>query len=658
MVPDDDMLPALPLSVARTFMQEKGPTSSKKRRATTDINSSDGSEAEEETFTPSKKQQPKKTTEALLISSGSDSDSDIVASKDAKKTAYKGSVVPPRSFIPSSTSEIKSHALSDTSDDSLALPRAKPIQGRRGLFQQKRYFQSSLSSIPGTKEVDDSDDDDDDDPIISSPRRSQKPVFRSNKDSTEDEEEEDIKSSPRRRSRPTNQSDVDDDEDEEDIVSPLKRKRTAVESDSDVRSPLKRQRNAQPSEDSDSDLPSPSRLRRREKSETPSRLTRQTRTRKHRTEKEKTFELLRRKRAGENISELTDTSESDSDDEEPQFEKLSEFEDDEEEEEAPQPKRQATKRTLNLDENADADADPDDDFIVEDDEDDPLGVPSFSSIPLEFTHQAHKPLKAHFKDAVEWMVHKKINPAFARDDPVYEQAFRKLQTECDTLAKSKFSSTQWTRDFTKALYARPLFVTGPLEDGEGYDLQSGQPKCDACNHRSHIPSAFIQFQGKAYVQRTLDEVEQEEEEDSGSDKDSEDDSDHVSVNADGQEIPSQRTKWFVGRWVFPNLTHNCQLIYSSNCRHCFANAEQAHTLVHWKFALYEWVKDTLENEGELRLEKLAKREKMKAKRRTAYANALVDRWESENQIKDLYRDFKTQISTARDMKAGARGGWK
>lgn len=213
-------------------------------------------------------------------------------------------------------------------------------------------------------------------------------------------------------------------------------------------------------------------------------------------------------------------------------------------------------------------------------------------------------------------------------------------------------STQWTRDFTTALYSRPVFISGNLEEGEGIDLASGRPKCDACNHRSHVPSKFIQFQGKPYDNRTLEELDQGNSDDS--DEQDSEDSDRIEVNAKGQEVPSEDTKWFVGRYVFMNIS-SCK--HAKPHSHCYANAEQSHTLIHWKFALYEWVKDTLEGEGELLPAKLAEREKMKARKRTDYANALVDRWAAENQIKDLYRDFKNQVSTARELQQGKRGAW-
>lgn len=80
------------------------------------------------------------------------------------------------------------------------------------------------------------------------------------------------------------------------------------------------------------------------------------------------------------------------------------------------------------------------------------------------------------------MVQNKINPGFSRRDPLYLQAFRKLNYEYEALAKSKFASTQWTHEFTKALNARPIYLERPLREGEGIGID-GRPKCDACNHR-------------------------------------------------------------------------------------------------------------------------------------------------------------------------------
>jgi len=40
------------------------------------------------------------------------------------------------------------------------------------------------------------------------------------------------------------------------------------------------------------------------------------------------------------------------------------------------------------------------------------------------------------------------------------------------------------------------------------------------------------------------------------------------------------------------------------------------------------------------------------------ANKVVDDWEADKTIKNLYHDFKAQLETARELKAQARGGWK
>ena len=91
---------------------------------------------------------------------------------------------------------------------------------------------------------------------------------------------------------------------------------------------------------------------------------------------------------------------------------------------------------------------------------------------------------------------------------------------------------------------------------------------------------------------------------------------------------------------------------------CKQNAENAHTLIHWKWHLNDWVVSRLEDEGECEPKKLAERDKMNGKRRHKYANAIVDRWQAEGVIKTLYKDFKTAKDTARELQPQKRGGWK
>jgi hypothetical protein len=225
----------------------------------------------------------------------------------------------------------------------------------------------------------------------------------------EDDEEEEVvvmRSSARRkfqkRAEKDNEEHDAEEDDEDPISSPLKRRRTVIEDDSEsdpFTSPSKRFH------------PGPIGQKKVESvAKRPTkRITRQQHQRTtHRTAREKKLELLRRQRAGERITELTS---SESDAEEPQhgiydsnsdLEVLSEFDDEEKDEDEGMEEVRHSLFQSNKTDN-------DDDFVVEDD-DVPLGVPDniLHDIPLQFTHHAHKPLKEHFKDVVEWMIQNKV----------------------------------------------------------------------------------------------------------------------------------------------------------------------------------------------------------------------------------------------------------
>lgn len=227
----------------------------------------------------------------------------------------------------------------------------------------------------------------------------------------EDSEEEEgdiiIRSSLKRLRKPAvgENKEVDTDHDDEDpISSPIKRRRNIIGDDSGsdpLTSPTKRFRPETGSRE----------VEERQSKSTPiKRQTRQWQQKKpHRTAREKNLELIKRQRAGEKIVELTPSS---SDDDEPRhglydsdsdLEVLSEFEDEEkDEDEGIEQVRRSLQRS--------SQDDDDDEFVVADD-DELLGVPvlGLHDIPLEFTHQAHKPLKEHFKDAIEWMVQNKVS---------------------------------------------------------------------------------------------------------------------------------------------------------------------------------------------------------------------------------------------------------
>jgi len=200
-----------------------------------------------------------------------------------------------------------------------------------------------------------------------------------------------------------------DDSDEEPVTSPSKRKRMAVQSNDDddsdiVSSPLKRRRPATQAQDEDED---------EDEDIAPPIKKPILQKRRHRSDKEKKLELLKRKRAGENIDEVTDSS-SGSDapragiydsDANSDLQVLSEFEDEESDIETSKPKKASKTRSSRgrkLEKEKKKDENEYDSDFVDDDDDGPLGVPvGLMQIPLEFTHQAHKPLKEHFRDAVE-----------------------------------------------------------------------------------------------------------------------------------------------------------------------------------------------------------------------------------------------------------------
>lgn len=330
--------------------------------------------------------------------------------------------------------------------------------------------------------------------------------------------------------------------------------------------------------------------------------TRGTQRTPKKTKAQERLELIRRRRAGESINEandapdegqvptrsqgaLYDTTDNSDDSDETQAS---------EEEVYDQP----IMKGENLDEY-------DEDFVVED-QDDTIGAPTaITDMPFEFTRHAHKKPLEHFKDAVEWMVHNKLNPAFPRDDTCYEVAFYKLDDYVQGLAGSKFMSAAWGGDFLKALKSRPevayVEVSGPLH----------MEHCAACNKSNHPAKFQLIFSGKPYHRRTL-EVES-------------DTSDHDEEEADPQDT------FYVGRT-------------------CCANAETAHALHHWRHALNQWVLKWLGEQGHITAEKIVQRERWSMKRKSEYSNSIVDGMETTGQVRQLYREFKENLQAARDAR--------
>ena len=255
----------------------------------------------------------------------------------------------------------------------------------------------------------------------------------------------------------------------------------------------------------------------------------------------------------------------------------------------------------------------DEDFVVND-EDEPLGAPhDLSEMPFEFTRHAHKKPLEHFKDAVEWMVHNRLNPAFPRNDPIYQVAVDKLDDYVRGLAGSKFMSAAWNADFLNNLKAKPDIA---YLDAPGLSEQH----CAACNKTNHPAKFQLIFSGKPYNRQSLEDI-----------SDDEDDEDGTS-GQDGAFGYSERA-FYVGRT-------------------CCANAETAHALYHWRYALNQWVLEWLTRRGHTTAEKIIERERWSTKKRSEYANSVVDGMESSGEMRVLYKEFKENLQAARDAKVG------
>jgi len=274
---------------------------------------------------------------------------------------------------------------------------------------------------------------------------------------------------------------------------------------------------------------------------------------------------------------------------------------------------------------------PDEDdegFLEDDDDNDTLGIPA--GIPLKFTRYATSSAKDLFRYAVEWMVQKKLNPAFLMNDEIYKLTFDKLDDEVTGLAGSKFISSVWAPKFSFALRARPQIGMELIDRGSGDFLRD---KCDACNRSGHPATWEIQFLGRPYNKTSLEEIATKDDDDSDSDDSSDEDEDGGTHDAEGRQIPPQSTIFYVGKF-------------------CKANAETGHALTHWRWHLYEWVVDYLTLKGHNTPEMIVKRDSWSERKRRKRANKIVDAMEDEGKIKELYHDFKSQIKEARNSKQG------
>ncbi|KAF2104005.1 hypothetical protein NA57DRAFT_50857 [Rhizodiscina lignyota] len=471
-------------------------------------------------------------------------------------------------------------------------------------------------------------DDDDDEVEVVSQRRSskkktpkkvvKKPTRRVHKDDIleddgfvidDEEEEEDDDEPPSRHHRERQHLSESEDESEEDIPSPSKRRRLSQHKTPDQR------KSRQEEEDLAEDLeflggsggkpkPTPSRLRSTPKHDPRKAALEEFKRRRAGVEAESSSALqpTQRKRRA-----LYDTESE----EDPDGQDVQEAEDGSEVDEVEDGADEADAGHMFRED------DDDEGFVVED-EDEPIGVPTDLALPLQFSHLSRAKGKDLFKYAIEWMVQKKINPAFAITDEVYDLAFRKLNDEAKGLAGSKFVSAAWKLEFTRSLNSRPEIVIHHT----GAD---GINHCEACGRRGHPATYEITFHGNPYNRETLEDVENED------DSDADDDEERETYDHIGNVIPPPSTVYHVGQF-------------------CMRNAQTGHTLHHWKFHLYEWVVKYLQGSGHLTPEKIVERDSWNTKKRRQYANGVTDEMEQIGEIKSLYQNFRSEIEVAREAR--------
>lgn len=85
-------------------------------------------------------------------------------------------------------------------------------------------------------------------------------------------------------------------------------------------------------------------------------------------------------------------------------------------------------------------------------------------------------------------------------------------------------------------------------------------------------------------------------------------------------------------------------------RFCCANAEMAHALYHWRYALNQTVREWLARAGHLTPEKIVERDNMHQKKREKATNKIVNEMELTGVMKKLYKEFKENLAAARDSK--------
>jgi hypothetical protein len=285
--------------------------------------------------------------------------------------------------------------------------------------------------------------------------------------------------------------------------------------------------------------------------------------------------------------------------------------------------------------------DHEDENFIDDDADNILGEPSanedLDAMRLALT-LARAKTKELFPYAVEWMVMKKIHPAFDSTKNEYVLTFRKLDDEVKGLAGSKYTSAAWTPDFTRALRARPEIAVNEIGFVERDVMSTG---CAACNRTKH-PASFEMFLvGQPYDPESLEPLS----------ADSDSDSDSSSGLSEDSETGEKPARNFQRERILPE-SHRFPL--GSTCK---ANAQVAHTLYHWRYHLYQWVKTYLAAEGHLTAEKLVRRDGWSDRKRHKAARKIIEVMEETGHIRNLYHSYKDQVKAALEEDNEYGNGW-
>lgn len=119
-----------------------------------------------------------------------------------------------------------------------------------------------------------------------------------------------------------------------------------------------------------------------------------------------------------------------------------------------------------------------------------------------------------------------------------------------------------------------------------------------------------------------------------------------------QNIRTPEQELLGRRHLLHSAGHRLNLTFCLSFRHCKAKAEMTHTLIHWRYHLNEWVTGYLERKGFFEDSKIVERSQWSQKKKTKYANEVVDIMDEAGEVQKLWRDFHLSLRAARESKVG------